>query len=496
MEAFTQIETDARGRQWFNLKADCTRSGLGLLYPDLKGVSELNPSNPKTSKISGSNQEMLGMIQGAWLNHQEVNLKFKIQKIPSTNTPTVPRSPKEKLTKNQYFDAQTNVTSIEGSPKKRQVSNTEFDVERLMELLKDQIDQVKSFTLRKTPSTCIPGTFLASGCVKIPSNLNPESLTDKDLFSLCTESKEVALGFQGYLAECSEAEARHIANNMASLIPQLASHQFGNYAIQRLALRDSEFEKALVSYCTLNFRELIHNEFASRVVQSLIESRPSFHRQALTYFSNNLDKGIETIPSTHLVVACVKSAKESQSLNFVAKWLRRYNKLIWNKCFQKVLSAYIQICSQSELNEIYVLSKVENKLPIFLNCKMSTYFMANMLMRNHEPTIVLLFDMLNRHPRGLFESKCWRVLLAKLWDEGKSEIVIRLALALASLGKSQIKNLKRSPSVLYFYMYITLKSMQIAGLTQIDDFVRRKDLLNMITNLISTSASTFSTRLF
>ena len=456
-----------------------------------------SPSKLERSEFSGPKREMLRMVKRTALHHLESNLKIRRQRPCGLNEGLLPVCQPQTKKRGCSIESINIEIPTEASLKNKTNLLPNLNIEYLLSLLKGQFDHVRSLKLSETNTDRVPGTLTDLDCIKTAANLDLETLTKTELLNICTQSKEVSLGFQGYLAECSEEDAHLVASRVVPLIPSLIEHQFGNYVIQRLALRISDFDNSVAEYCLLKFETLIHNEFASRVLQCLIESRSSFRQEAMNYFTRSLDSGISSIPATHLVVACIKNTKVHSDLEFIPNWLQRNPSLTWNKCFQKILTAYIEPCTQPELDEIFRLSNLEKKPFNFLNCKMTTYFLTNMLLKNHQKSIDLLILLLSRQPTALFDTKCYKLLLIKLWEEGKSEVVSKLALALTNLGKLQLKNLWRKSPVFYFYVYTTLATIQIAEMPLlINNFLSRKDLTRPLSGLIRQTPPTSISQLF
>ena len=484
MEASRPIDSDIVSLLRLESEADCRRSSLEYRFSCIERKKTLDPFLVMDTDFSGAKLALLDLAKRVNLDHSKPNLRF-IKLMPChIRDRNLKRQRDEVQKKKGSFETQCAWSPDEVSPKS---STVKLNIDTLLDALILKFQEARSYKLKDMSSERLPGTFTASECISTPLNLDLNALSDKDLVDYCTKSKLASLGLQSYLAECSQEKAEAISKILTPFIPNLVLHQFGNYVIQRVTLKELGFGQAVADHCLDRFEILIHNEFGSRVLQCLIESIPAFYTKALDYFSNNLDQGLQSMPATHLVVSCIKNARNPSDSNFVPQWLAEYPKLFWNKAFQRVLSMHIQTCSMTDLDDIFHIAKIDSKLSVLLNSKMTTFFLVNMLLRKHEPTTKAFLTALNNQPSIIFDTKCWKLFLAKLWEESNSDVTSRFALALTNLDQKLIRNFWKRPPVFYFYVYVTLRSLQVTEMPLVDDFLKRQEVSRLISGLAYSS---------
>ena len=454
------------------------RSSLDHRYHFPKWCPGLEP----LLQISDSKLEMLEMTMKVTLHHEQSNLKFTKHIACSLKKVQPLRRCHDQ--KKRGWSYETGILEItEGETPKKTKLKSEFNLNigQILNFLKSRFDHVSSLNIKEPTKEYVPGTFTEKESIKLLSSFNLVKLSAKELISLSIKSKTESLSFQGHLAQCSETDINSIARLMAPAISTLIDDRLGNYVIQRLTSRCAAFEQLVVDYCSINFDALMHDEYASRVMQCLIESRSGFAEVVSNYFNKYLDRGLQSTPAIHLVVACIKNNKDRKNLSFVTKWLSSQQRLFWDKGFQKILSAYILVCSSDQLDGLFRITLLDNKIHKILGCKVAAYFLSNMLLRNHQPTGDLLIDFLCKHPRTLFRTKCWRLLIGSLWETGTSEMTRRVSLALANLESRQITKIRCQAAVLHLYVYITLRSLHVAEIPLITQFLSRPDLADILT---------------
>ena len=495
MEASRPIDRDIIDLNRPSTEADCSRSSLEYRFPCLKRETIPTPLLPPDAEFSGSKQAMLNVLRKDNLDHSMLNLRFTLNRhgeaVVINPQVGMIESPKRGFSFETEILGTANTTT-KNSPK----SSIFFSLELLLDLVTANLDQSKVLSTKQQTSDHVPGAFSGPEKANIPVGLELKKQPKMLLFKLSTESKEVSLGFQEHITDCSPEELESIALKLIDQIPGLIIHQFGNYVIQRLAVRNQVFQKAVVNHCIANFKKLMLNEYASRVLQCLIETEPCFYCEALPYFTKNLEKVLDNQPATHLVISCIKNFKNKSDLRFVPESILKNPKIFWKKGFQRILATYVQICSSSELDEIFEISKVRSKLNVFLGCKTTTYFLANMLLRQHKSTCDLVLDCLSKHPGQLLDTKCWKLLMTKLWEEGSSEITRRVTTTLVNMESRPILDLQRRFGHFNFYIYITLKSLVASELPLFDHYSQRKELVGFFMNLINKKTKSFSSCLF
>ena len=147
---------------------------------------------------------------------------------------------------------------------------TDFDIDRMLESLRSHFEHLACFDLK------------SYSCKKpTPSYTGPEALSerptgyfsnlcDQNLLKCCIDSKQISIEFQDHLKKCPASEIHQVSIKLSPFMKELVTHQFGNYVIQRLAIRDLDFQRKLATFCHQSLSEIINDEFASRDRKSVV----------------------------------------------------------------------------------------------------------------------------------------------------------------------------------------------------------------------------------
>lgn len=163
--------------------------------------------------------------------------------------------------------------------------------------------------------------------------------------------------------------------------------KYGNYVLQRFVQIYEPARRYLDSFCRSRFYSLSSDEFASRVMQKLIEYQPSFRLFVTQVFANNIHQATESISAALLLVACIKCSHDMREFDFIALELsldQRY--CIENKLFRRILVAFAERCEVHHLQLISQALCVKHNLLQLVNDKFSTYLIAILIERDDQPT--------------------------------------------------------------------------------------------------------------
>ena len=144
-----------------------------------------------------------------------------------------------------------------------------------------------------------------------------------------------------------------VFNQLKPYTNNLLLDKSGNYVLQRFVQTYEPARRYLESFCRSRFFSLSSDEFASRVMQKLIEYQPSFRLFVTEVFSNNIHMATESISAALLLVACIKCSQDMQEFDFIVKELslnHRYS--IENKLFRRILVAFAERCDAQHLSLI------------------------------------------------------------------------------------------------------------------------------------------------
>lgn len=235
-----------------------------------------------------------------------------------------------------------------------------------------------------------------------------------DLLYLCTYSKEQSIAFQNYLEESSQEYVERVAALMVPLYADLIFDKIGCYMLIKMIQISDKTERKLSSYCRSNFNLLINNEYASRVIQQLIELCDGFRQFCLWFFEMNFEYCLKVLPAVYLITACIKASKNKSQLTFVIRSLRKNPRLLSLRMFQKVLFTYVKVAPQNSLLELCEMMQIESKFKHYFNDKYTVYIIYSLITQGIHTAIDALQWLIENESHKLFASRFFKLLLLKL----------------------------------------------------------------------------------
>ena len=465
-----------------------TRMSAPAFHYDLKGnlgltgdflSSQVLPFT-STLRFSASMLQMLVQSRKAELDHSASNLSFKFRfKSDSIDdaTPVHQHMPYTLSIACYRADAPDDLTP-------------DFDIDRMLESLQSHFEHLAYFDLKSY--SCKRPTPAYTGPEALSERPNGyfSNLCDQNLLKCCIDSKQISIEFQDHLKKCLASEVHQVSIKLSPFIKELITHQFGNYVIQRLAIRDLDFQRKLATFCHQSLSEIINDEFASRVIQSLIEHSPKFRLQLQHTVAHQPNMILSSNPAVHAVSTCIRNAENSSESAYVLDWLRHDPNLFWNKGFQKLLTHFVIYCSEKQLDETYSEIKIENFIESYMKVKLLAYLLINLVQRNHGPTIEALKKALKRDPAFALTTLCFKLMVAKSWEDQNSSSTQVLSEILISLGKNHTKRLWSNSKVMgCFYIYITIKTLRTNKAASLMAFIRREDIARQLKTMLRYTRS-------
>lgn len=233
--------------------------------------------------------------------------------------------------------------------------------------------------------------------------------SDSQLINLALESKESALALQLCIDDCSEEFLARLGKIATSNIEALIIHQTGNFVLQKIMKKNSQFSCFVSDYCFKLFKSLSENEYSSRVMQCLIESDPSFRKRVLTLFREDLNSYIQTFSSAFLVSVAVRMADTEYERDILKSSLKLHPKRwLAKKYFKRVLVAYIISCASEELDSLYDLLSGLFKPYDFFRDRYSCLILLAFVERRHPASHNLVLGCIQDRPFDLFR---WSVFI-------------------------------------------------------------------------------------
>lgn len=242
------------------------------------------------------------------------------------------------------------------------------------------------------------------------------AMDNVSLLKLATFNKEEAMILQNYIDTCSEKCTQSLSKFARENIGKLMTHSIGNYTLQKLIKRDINFRKFMTKYCKSRFQQLSANEYASRVMQCLIENDSIFCSFALFCFRKNLDIYTQGFSSVFLVSVALKCASsEAERDIFGPRLIKNFKKVMAKKYFKRVLVSYISSCDSSSLPWVFnFITRVLQTSIEFLKDRYSTLMMLAFVERHFKPMEEMIIHNLTFETAGILQSEMLGYFLAQL----------------------------------------------------------------------------------
>lgn len=329
------------------------------------------------------------------------------------------------------------------------------DLDLLLEKLERKVFPPQA--LRENPGRAMPGLFMDIG----PEGVPPMDFTkiEEDAVALiyqATSSRESSVGLQCYISECCPEKATIIAATLSAYFKKLLTHKYGNYVLQRLAGRDQTSKEKLAILCQRNLDKLIADEYASRVMQLLIESVPKF-RQVVTTFCKNYFSEIVEMPSAcHLLIACIKSSSRIEDFDFIARGISFQPTLLQIKSACRILGVYLPLCSSQSLDLIVSALRIKKHLLNHLNNRSINTVILLLLQRNNKALLGEIGKLMKFYPIKLLDTGFFKHILAKIFEENPHNLRLHFGGLLISLSDRQLRILRERPDLLDLCHYFAL----------------------------------------
>lgn len=238
-----------------------------------------------------------------------------------------------------------------------------------------------------------------------------------------TETKEMQVSqkpaskvLQAAIAEYSESEVEELLKLIKSNFVYMITEPSGNYVVQQAMRRSTSLADSVAAYCLEHMQELVKNEFASRVMQTLVEISAQFRVAVFSWYSQDANFLLDSLPSVFLLAAALnKSEGHSEFKVLRDHILSGQNKrLIANKFFRRLLVIFVEKCDRADLEVIYRTYKMAHHLPNLLNDKFGTLVLLAMLLREHRPLERLVVSQVKTRLPDLFQTKFFKLFVFRL----------------------------------------------------------------------------------
>ncbi len=254
----------------------------------------------------------------------------------------------------------------------------------------------------------------ASCELQLICNLNMETMTDQQILSIMTADKMTSFAFQQFIHTCWFGQFWKVKKVVIENLDWLATHQLGNYVVQKLLLRDRDIRRLITELCQDNFEIYCLNEYASRVMQTLVEVSENFRYFVVCRFTNDPWSCTANIAAVFLASAVIKFSVDFKDVDFVRAMVRSdLREVLACKNMKRVLMTYCECCPLATLHELYEELGLYHGLAHICNNKILTYVFLSFLFRDHPAAKQQLAQGVHTHLPTLQKTKFFRFLLER-----------------------------------------------------------------------------------
>ena len=374
------------------------------------------------------NQVFSQMRASVEMNHRNDNLRFWKQKAASEvricrNSNGV----YENTSLNRALDSLDTNKALGAKDSRHQCTNQilEKAQKSFIELLRGKLLKSRFFSineLHKTKNVKVEidqAVFSSQGIERI--SISIEKMTADTFLNLCNAEKHASRSIQYFIEASQPEKIQHVFNLINLIIPELITNPLGNYVLQVAAQRSSLVALKLEQYCKENINRLCSDEYASRVMQTLVEIRLSFRKCVLQWASENLKILLEALPSVFLLTAALIATQQPSELICVReKILSSCSKQFFqSRYFKRILMSFIDKCHFSDISSVCEVYRINQDFYLYLNDKFGAFILIAVIRRGFQLTTDLLFDSIREDIMGLYHTKFFKFVFYRLGKEAE-----------------------------------------------------------------------------
>ncbi len=296
-----------------------------------------------------------------------------------------------------------------------------------------------------------------------PDDLNKKlsQLRYQEFKSKYTLSASGSLAIQSYLDNCSKKEALVIGELILEDVEFLLTSKYGHCIIRSLIGVHIELTNRAANLCIIKFETMATNEFASRIMQKLVEHVNSFRLFSLKKFSIDNSLWLDSIPGLFVLAACMRHSHYSE-YRFVTDLLfKDKSKLLSSKVMKRVLVSVVEASGDEELQYIFGYLNIQRKFKRYLEDKSMTYVLIAFMRSNFMPAVRLLANQIASNLKELISKSYFKLLANKLISVGSQHVLTAINESLIALDSVTLFNLcdgGRTLPYLYYYVFLAFSS--------------------------------------
>jgi len=403
------------------------------------------------------------MTESIELNHNHSNLKFWKQRDAHESTYYRNENllgDREDHNRGEKLEI-LQVNEMNKSDCTLQASNLQGDEVRnsIIELLRSKLLKSRFFSineLHKMKNVRMDNeiAFSPQGMERISTSL--KKMTSPQFLSLCTGEKHASKSIQNFIEASDCDRIQHVFSLIIQTTPDLIMNPLGNYVLQVAAQRSEAVASNLEEYCKHNLEYLCSNEYASRVMQSLVEISSNFRRTVLEWACLNLGLLLETLPSVFLLTAALMASRHPAELASVRETLLSSNAKQYShhRYFKRILMSFIDKCSFDDIALVCNTYRINRDFYGYLNDKFGAFILIAVIRRGFKPTTDILLNAIKEDMIGLYHTKFFKFVFYRLAKE--SYLRRPILEAILGMGNDNMRAATDSKASCLFFCYLVV----------------------------------------
>lgn len=270
-------------------------------------------------------------------------------------------------------------------------------------------------------------------------------LDDQKLLKYAIDSKEVSWAFQLFLLNCDLSIASMVAGRFSPFAMLLIGNIYGNYAMQKLAIRLPAFRNLVLGLCRKHFWKMVYNQYSSRVLQMLSEINKPFAHFALESLLQRPQAIGGRIETAFLFGAALRSIKGTPSVSALGcQYLEHYARsepVAKGKFSKKVLLTLAQNAEADLLDRLQaLLISSPYVIKQYLGDRSMMQFLSTMILKLHKPSLEVLFRAVMTDELGVQKAVHAASFFKKVGRHLVSSAAKEVEQRLMSLGPAALAN--------------------------------------------------------
>lgn len=281
-----------------------------------------------------------------------------------------------------------------------------------------------------------------------------------EFVKLCGDDRLVSRSFQTFIETCEQELWALVQTLLENSIPDLIFHPLGNYVLQIGVRRSQLIASRVEDYCFDHLKELLENEFASRVMQTAAEVSPSFRRQLLLWAGTNLGLLMETLPAVFALTAAISSVISPDEIASIRDQILspKARQFIKNRFFKRILMSFLEKCHEEDIDRVYKTYSIGKQLLSYLNDKFGAFILVAIIRRGHRNATALFLQCLRDSILDFYGTKFFKFVFFRLTKD--TILTSSMLKSLVSMKKDLVKAATDSRSACYFFCYLVVATLQ------------------------------------